>query len=335
LIIGLLRKEYLAIASDTPVPIVGGWKLAHQLTTKDYVYSWDGYPVLIKTIQQYTPKEMFDVQLKDGIYVQVDNHTTFPAFTMQNRQRESRHKGKYKRHYIQKYYSPTQLLEKGLTDKRGWNIFSIENAKPLQYPTEDHPVPPFIAGLWAAKWGKKVTFNFDPDWIDYAQKKIRAHGWFTERKGNSLTFKQSINTTFLTRYQTVPTKIPIEYTFGSIDQRIEFLRGIVAMKPGCYNPQLDRFLIFSRNIRFLTVLQGICESLGMKTQVFNNSSSLTHQLTFATSILLHIHQKPVKRTKGDKRRMITQVEKTTPRPVVHIETDVPFVVGQGFLPIWH
>ena len=207
--------------------------------------------------------------------------------------------------------------------------------QPLHFLFEDHPVPPFIAGLWAGKKGAKVKFTFEPDWVDYVQKKIRAHGWHVDRIKNSLIFKQSINTTFLTRYMTVPTKLPIEYTFGSIDQRIEFLRGLVATKPGCYNPQLDRFLIFSRNIKFLITLQSICESLGMKTQVFHNRTSLTHQLTFATDIPLHLHQNPIKRTKGDRRRMITKVEKIESAPVVHIVTDAPFVVGQGFLPIWH
>lgn len=325
----------MAIASDTPVPIIGGWKLAHQLTPDDLVYSWDGYPIPIKLVQHYTPKQMFDVQLKDGVYIQVDNHTTFPAFTMQNRQRESRHKGKYKRHYTQKYYTPEQFIEKGLIDKRGWNIFSIENAKPLHFPYEDHPVPPFIVGLWAAKQRSKIKFTFEPEWIDYVQKKIRSVGWYTERKNNTLTFKQSINVSFLTRYPCIPTKLPMEYTFGSIDQRIEFLRGLVAMKPGCYNPQLDRFLIFSRSLRFLITLQGICESLGMKTQVFDNRTSLTHQLTFKTDILLHLQQPDKQRAKGNKRRMITKVESIEPKPAVHIETDVPFVVGQGFLPIWH
>ena len=313
---------------------MGGWKLAEQLTSDDYVYSWDGYPVPIKSIQHYVGVEMFEVQFKDGVYVQVDTHTTFPAFNTFNRQRESYHKGKYKRHYIQKYYTPMQLLEKGLVDKRGWNRFSVEHAKPLNFPHEDHPVPPFIVGLWAGKRGAKVHFNFDPEWIDYVQKKIRSHGWHVDRKKNTLSFKQSINVSFLTRYPTVPTKLPIEYTFGSVEQRIEFLRGLVATKPGCYNIALDRFLIFSRNIRFLITLQSICESLGMKTQVFENRTSLTHQLTFKTDILLHLKQKPAA-NKGTKRRMITQVEKTEPKPVVHIETDVPFVVGQGFLPIWH
>jgi len=325
----------LAIANDTPVPIVGGWKLAGQLTESDYVYSWDGYPVPIKLVQECKTQTMFEVQFKDGSFIHVDNNTTFPAFTIADRERESRYTGKYKRRYIQRYYSPEQLIEKGLLNKRGWRVFSVENAKPLQFPTEDHPVPPFIVGLWVAKKGAKVKFTFEPEWVDYVQKKIRSHGWFVERKNNTLTFKQSINNTFLTRYPSIPNRLPIEYTFGSIEQRIEFLRGIVAMKPGCYNPKLDRFLIFSRSLRFLITLQSICESLGMKTQVFNNSSSLTHQLTFATTIELHPKQQNTKRTKGDRRRMIMKVERIDPKPSVHIDTDVPFVVGQGFLPIWH
>ena len=325
----------MASAGNTPIPILGGWKLADQLTTKDYVFSWDGYPVPIKTIQHYTPSEMYEIEMKDGVYLHVDKHTTFPAFTTRNRQRESRHQGKYKRHFIQKYYTPEQFLETGLIDKRGWNVFSIENTKPIHFAYEDHPVPPFIVGLWAGKQRSKIKFTFEPEWVDYVQKKIRAQGWYTERKQNTLTFKQSINMSFLTRYITIPRTLPIEYTFGSIEQRIEFLRGLVAMKPGCYNPKLDRFLIFSRSLKFLITLQGICESLGMKTYVFDNKTSLTHQLTFKTDIQLHLKQQTKGRLKGEKRRMITKVEKTKPQSSVHIETDVPFVVGQGFLPIWH
>ena len=277
---------------------------------------------------------MFDVQLKDGVYVQVDQSAKFPAFTTFNRQRESRHKGKYKRKYIQKYYSPEQLLEKGLRDKRGWNVFSVENTAPIHYPFEDHPVPPFIVGMWAVKQRSKVKFAFEPEWIEYVQKKIRSCGWYTERKKNTLVFKQSINTSFLTRYPRIPTTLPIEYTFGTPEQRIELLRGIVAFKPGCYNPSLDRFFLFSRDVRFLIMLQSVCESLGMKSYVFQNATSLTHQLTFKTDIPLHLHQK-TKSIRGSKRRMIHSVDPITPIPTVHIETDAPFVVGQGFLPIWH
>ena len=325
----------MGIASNTPVPVLGGWKLAGQLTTKDYVFSWDGYPLPIKTIQHYVPHQMFDIQLKDGVYLEVDGHAKFPAFTTRNRQRESRHQGKYKRHYIQRYYSPDDLLEKGLTDKRGWNVFSIENTDPIQFPFEDHPVPPFIVGLWAAKQRGKVNFTFETVWVEPVQKKIRALGWHTDRKGNTLTFTQSIGVSFLTRYSRIPTTIPIEYTFGSVEQRIEFLKGIVAMKPGSYNARLDRFLIYARDLRFLITLQSICESLGMKSYVFDNKSSLTHQLTFKTDIQLHPKQQTQKGIKGHKRRMITKVEKIDPAPTVHIETDAPFVVGQGFLPIWH
>ena len=325
----------MAIASNTPVPIIGGWKLASQLTIDDYVYSWDGYPLPIKTIQQYTPKEMFEVQFKDGVCVQVDNHSTFPAFNSANRDRESKYKNKYKRRYVQKYYSPTQLVECGLYNEKGWREFSVENARPIQFPTEDHPVPPFIVGLWAGKPRGKMKFTFDPSWVEPIQKKIRSYGWHTDRKGNTLIFKQSINNTFLTKYPRIPNKLPIEYTFGSIEQRVEFLRGLVAIKPGSYNVKLDRFLIFSKSLQFLITLQSICESLGMKTQVFNNATSLTHQLTFKTILDLHPNQQHHKRNKGDYRRMINQVEKIKPQPVVHIETDAPFVVGQGFLPIWH
>jgi len=326
----------VTISNNTPVPILDGWTLAKHLSKGDWVFSKEGLPIQIKQIQTYTPTEMFCVLLSDGVYVDVDKHAKFPINTLFDRQTESRHRGVYKRWAKQKYATLEQILEKGLVDQFNQRQFAIKTTKPIHFPSEDHPVPPFIVGMWMTRTNPNSRFYLHESMVEYVQREIRSVGWsFKMHPRNVMEIRPSIRTSFLTRYQTVPSKLPIEYCFGSVEQRIDLLRGLIATKPGSYNKKLDKFLIFSRNLKFLTTLQSICESLGMKTQVFDNKSSLTHQLVFTTGILLHPEQKNTKSLKTSERRLIKDVQKIKPTPSIHIVTDEPFVVGQGFLPIWH
>jgi hypothetical protein len=129
--------------------------------------------------------------------------------------------------------------------------------------------------------------------------------------------------------------LPPEYCFGAIEQRIELLQGFLALRPNAYNKKRKDFEVYSQDIRFLIMIQGICESLGMKTQVFHNEKSITHKLRFKTNIPLIKEQEIVPNLKNAGRRMITAVNSAQILSCIHINTAQPFVVGQGFLPIWH
>lgn len=316
--------------------MLDGWTLAKHLSKGDWVFSKDGLPIQIKSVQTYTPPEMFSINLSDGVYLDTDSHTKFPIQTLFDRQKESRYRGIYKRWAKQKYATAPQMLEEGLTKGYDQSFYSIRTTKPVHFPFEDHPVPPFIVGMWMTRTNPNNRFQIQASMLEYVQKEIRKTGWsFKMHPRNILEVRPSIRTSFLTRYQTVPSKLPIEYTFGSIEQRIDLLRGLIATKPGAYNKKLDKFLIFSRNLNFLIEIQGICESLGIKTVVYRNETSLTHQLAFRTTHLLHPNQEKGKNIKGLDRRIVKTIEKIDPQPSIHIVTDEPFVVGQGFLPIWH
>jgi hypothetical protein len=247
--------------------------------------------------------------------VDVDQHTKFPVQTLFDRQTESRYRGIYKRWAKQRYASPLEMLERGLDGGYDQGFYSVRTTKPIHFPFEDHPVPPCIVGMWMTRTNPNNRYMLRESVVEYVQKEIRKTGWsFKMQSRNVMEIRPSIRTSFLTRYQTVPSKLPIEYTFGSVEQRIDLLRGVIATKP---------------------VLQGICESLGMKTQVFENKSSFTHQLAFKSQLFLNPLQKSRKISKHFDRRIVKTIEKIDPKPSIHIVTDEPFVVGQGFLPIWH
>ena len=129
--------------------------------------------------------------------------------------------------------------------------------------------------------------------------------------------------------------LPIEYCFGSIEQRLELLQGFLALRPNSFNKKRKAFEVHSEDLRFLIQIQGICESLGMKTQIFCFDSTFSHKLRFKTDFALTPWQELNVNSKNATRRMIVDVKTTKKMECVHIQTSQPFVVGQGFLPIWH
>jgi intein/homing endonuclease len=326
----------MAIASNTPVPIPGGWTLAKHLKKGDYVFSSKGLPIQIVGTHEYVPLNCYEVLLNDGVSILVDNHTRFPVSDINRRWVENQYQAKRKQRSIQKFASPEELLDIGLTTDRGDRIFSINNTAPIQFLWEDHPVPPFIAGMWMTKRNRRGRFILKPENIEFIKKKIRSYGWnYVEESGNLIEIRPSIAHAFITKYPTVPRLLPTEYCFGAIEQRIELLQGFLALRPNAYNKKRKEFEIFSTDIRFLIVIQGICESLGMKTHVFSRDHSSTHKLRFKTNIPLTKEQEIVPNLKNAGRRMITAVNTTQILSCIHIDTAQPFVAGQGFLPIWH
>lgn len=326
----------MAIASNTPVPIPNGWTLAKHLNKGDYVFNREGKPIQIKSVQEYTPQNTYEILLNDGVSLQVDNHARFPVSDINRRWVENRYQGKRKRTAIQKYATPEELLDNGLTNARGDRIYSITNSKPIEFLWEDHPVPPFIVGLWMTKRNPKARFILRPENMEYIQKKIRSFGFNWVQEGDRLIeIRPSINHAFITKYPTVPKVIPLEYCFGSIEQRIELLQGFLALRTKCFNKKRKEFEVHSRDVRFLITIQGICESLGMKTQVFFNEASITHKLRFKTNIPLVPWQEFDTNLKNAGRRMIVDVKSAQNVSCIHINTAQPFVVGQGFLPVWH
>ena len=326
----------MAIEANTPIPIPNGWTLAKHLKKGDYVFSSKGLPIQVQSVQSYTAQAGYEVLLNDGVSVYVDNHARFPVSDINRRWVENRYQGKRRRRSVQKFANAEELLTVGLRTPGGKRIFSINNAEPIQFVSEDHPVPPFIVGMWMTKRNIRGRFCLRDVNLEYIKKKIRSYGWnWVEEWGNILEIRPSINHAFITKYPTVPKTLPLQYCFGSIDQRIELLQGFLALRPNCFNKKLKEFHIFSRDIRFLITIQGICESLGIKSQVFHYDTSITHKLRFKTNIALVPWQEFETNLKNAKRRMISDIKSTQKMSCIHINTQEPFVVGQGFLPIWH
>ena len=326
----------MALANNTAVPVPEGWMLAKYLKVGDYVMSWNGMPMQITSIQTYKPKEMYEVTLNDGISFQADEHTKLPVETTYDRINEANLKHKYKRRKKQRYASIGEMLQTGLLTKKNRKFYAVPNCKPIHFVTEDHPVPPFIVGLWMTRRNKTNIYRVPVERLDYIKKEIKLVGWSHKQLAeNEIEIRPSIGTSFLTRYFAIPTVLPIEYTFGSVDQRIDLLRGMLSVRPNCYDVKMHRFRVQSEDLKFLTTIQSVCESLGIKTILFSRPTCFSHVLMFKTNIKLVPNQIYQERMMNAGRRLVSKIENILPVECIHIETPEPLAIGQGFLPVWH
>lgn len=335
----------MALATNTPLVAPGGWVLAGDVQKGDWLYNpLTGLPTQVTLVHKYKPSVMYEVMTSDYARINVDGNQKFAIKTIKCRKvdllyrtRKRDPKRKVRPQFReQRYATVDQMLEKGIFDYRKEANFAFKTTKPIQWAAEDHPVPPFIVGMWMTRTNKNSRFVPQKSVLEYVTKKIREVGWgFVAVKSNIYQVRPSITTSFLTKYAKIPLKMPIEYAFGSVEQRIELLRGLVALKPKCYDVFRDEFRIRSRDIRFLIPIQGILESLGIRTTIFEYENRILKELVFNTDIELV----PNQQTKGStQRRIMRNINKITeiqPVECIHIETTEPFAAGAEFFPLWH
>lgn len=328
----------MAIAADTWVETPSGRLRAYQIQPGSYVFGMDGLPTKVKSVQTYTPQQMYYVEFKDGSGVEGDAFMAFPVVPWTVRITRSRTK-KPQLHLRKRWYkSPQELLETGLHYKHfGRFNYTVETVSPLNYGFEDHAVPPFVAGFWYARTNDKNRFNPPEELQHYIRNNLQKSKQFlVAEKKNHWEIRPAIETVLAQDYANPTKEFPYKYLYGTPEQRLEFLQGYFSLRSSTYKTQTGKFRIKARrrNLYTLKMIQLLCESLGIKT-LLQSGGALFYQLEFKTKLPLLPIQKQVGRKSGEAYRQITKVEPCPTRPCVHLETEKPIAVSDSFIPLWH
>lgn len=330
----------MAIAADIWVETVKGRVKAYEITPGTYVFGMDGMPTKVKSVQQYTPQQMYYVELSDGSNFECDQFLVFPTRTFAQRVNTAKAKkpGSSRRQKVYRYKSVTELNQEGLKHPRQPDRFqyTVDTVAPLQYGYEDHAVPPFVAGMWFGRFNQTGRYKIPDTWHRYAKEHIqRSKQFAVVEKKDHWEIRPSIEATFLKDYAIIPVKeFPYKYLYGTPEQRLEFLQGYFALRPTAYEQGKDRFRLRKQNDRYsLEMIQVMCESLGIKTTLTKQTSFWC--LIFKTQLPLMPDLPPAKCKFGERHRRIVKIEPCEPRPCVHIETEKPIAVSDSFIPIWH
>jgi hypothetical protein len=327
----------MAILATEKVLTLDYWKPANKLQVGDYVFDRNGKLVRVKLVQEYRAENCFEVQFDDGLCIYGDDKLSFLVETPKYRQRLTNYKGvlTFKRPLVHTRLS--DLLEKPLRTKTNRKMFSVPTTQPLQLPHQDLPIPPFVMGFWFFSKKARGLFAASAKNFDLVKEKLQDYGYKTKHRCLYKTGKHEFYISpniYSQLVPNVPTQIPNNYLLASIEQRIELLSGIILAKHSQYNEDQDTFRVTSLHFPTVARIQGLVESLGCKTKIWNNPHLKNYTLTFKTKHVLVPYQrsKPVKVHHA--RRYITGISKIQAQSCVHIETtgeDNTLLAGEGFI----
>lgn len=327
----------MAITTDTPIPTPLGWVAAGDLVIGDIVFDQLGQPTEVKTIQHYTPAECYEIEFDDGLTVQGDKHLTLHLQDKKWRDRlgeylnlkdRKMHRG-MRRPLIQLTAENLHDADLRHTDGR-WN-YSVPNCLPIQYGTRDLPVPPYIFGVWFASLTPKGRMWLRDKPLDKMQRIFRNYGHFikTRKHRNGLTLfdiRPSVRDSFLFAGMDIPTSLPFYYLDGNVEQRIELLEGLIDGGFIKKYKNSNLYVAKNANYKLMRKIQGLVESLGIKTTLHTPSSTPSYTLKFRMNPEFPI-------VYGKNRRFCIKIQKIAPKNCIMIQTNTQYLTGEGYIPV--
>lgn len=327
----------MAISADTPIPTPYGWVAAKDLVKDDKVFDHLGQIGTVKTIQHYTPADCYEIEFDDGLTVTGDKHLTLHLQDKKWRDRL----GEYLRRKNRKMHrgmsrpliklNAEELFNSNLKYKDGRTNYSVPNSLPLQYPTRDLPVPPYVFGVWFASLTPTGRLWVRDKPINKIQKIFRSCGHFIKIKkhknGDELfEIRPSVRDSFLFANVDIPTTLPFYYLDASVSQRMELLQGLI---DGHFITKYKNSNLYSakdQNYQLLRKIQGLVESLGIKTTLHTPDHTPSYALKFRIDDDFSIIY-------GKNRRSVIKITKIPAKPCVLIETGTKYLVGEGYIPV--
>lgn len=331
----------MAILASTPIPTANGWVLARDLQQDDIVFDQDGCPQKVLLVQEYTPRACFSVELDDGLTLEGDSKLTLRLETRKYRNRVSEYQNRTATKYRKQFRRPLverqaqELHNNPLTKPDGRLEYSVPNCLPVQYATRDLPVPPYVFGIWIACVTPRGRMWLRDKPLNRMRSIFRTYGFsiVTRKHKNGLILfdiRPSVRDSFLFAGHDIPKDLPVIYTDGSIEQRIELLKGLID-GGAIQNPKKGQtFIMREANYHYIRKVQGVVESLGIKTTLYTPSGYSYYTLKFNTSLLFN-DEKPKK--SRFTRRFVKNVVQIDPKPCIHIETPNQILVGEGYIPV--
>jgi hypothetical protein len=323
----------MAIAADTPIATPTGWVVAKDLNVGDMVFDEFGQPTAIKATQHYTPPKCYEVEFDDGLTIQGDKHLTLH---LQDRvwrnclTRYINYPATKKRRGFSRPLLKMPVSE--MTELRvGSRLnYSVPNCLPVQYPTRDLPVPAYIFGVWFATMSPTGRHWLRDRPINTMQRIFRGYGHFiktSKHKNGDVLFdiRPSVRDSFLFAGVDIPTSLPFYYLDSSVEQRMELLKGLI--DGGLVKKYKNSTLHVAQdaNYKLLRKIQGLVESLGIKTAIHTPYNTPSYTLKFRIDGDFPIIY-------GKNRRFCIKVQEIAPKNCIMIQTNTQYLIGEGFIP---
>jgi hypothetical protein len=217
-----------ALALDTPIPTPTGWTTMGALKVGDKVLAGDGSVTAVKTLSPiYKDRPAYSVKVNgaDAIVADADHRWVAGRYYSK---RDTSKKSKVSNFYEEKIFKTSELIG-GLHGPDGKLRYKIPVAGPLELPSVDLPIPPYMLGAWLGDGdtpcnGVYTCHDDDKEIIDY----LRADGFEVSRmKGYCHWYIKGFKKTMKAAGFVGNKHIPMSYLRASFKQRLYLLQGLM------------------------------------------------------------------------------------------------------------
>ena len=296
-VLELSRKNFKALALDTPIPTPDGWKTMGDISVGDFVFGKNGNPTMVIGESEIFNKPMYEVEFEDGEIIKASSDHIWTVRTktsIKTAERPSRHIGKAKNYRAGGWYETTteemsrRYVHVRRDGKGNEYVYRIPVNGAVQYPEKDLPIDPYLLGVWLGD-GTSTHANItvsDEDRLEIASLIEQSSGYRTEyhsaknrtgylkvdkqpsSKVNKNSFIYNLRALNLLRNK----HIPAIYLTASISQRLALLQGLMDTDGTCTKKGQCSFV---QNSRVLSeqVLE-LINSLGFKAKIIHRKSRL-------------------------------------------------------------
>lgn len=316
----------------------------------DVIIGADGQPTRITEKSEVFHKPMYRIKLKDGRYLDVSEDHLNQVHIKRFQSKKTLGKYKYTEHTL----STKELLEEELylVDAKGYKrpLLWIENTEPLVFPeNKDNLLDPYTVGVLIGDGSMNMKGNgnvpvvltaHEDDWPTYEKEIPYDLGKVYRDSRNPSTISRTIiginNFVFMHGLSTKGNdkQIPTSFLFGSIEQRLALLQGLMD-SDGCCS--VEGKSSYSSNRKLLVEqVMWLVRSLGGESR-WVSSGKVNH---FRCSVrvnmpLFKLNRKLVRQRPLRNNKMaiesITQIDLEPSQCIAVDNEDRQFVAGEGIV----
>lgn len=267
---GLLNSEY--------IPTINGMKKVEDIKVGDYLFDENGKPTKVLGVYPRGVMDVYKLTFGDGREANCSIDHIWHVHS-----RNFKDKNKFVDMTVE------ELLKKELITETGGAVFSIPQCKAVKYPEKIFKVHPYIIGAFIGDGcclESTLTISSENETIPthikellkemgfkspYFKRRSRDnYSWAFYDEDGSIRTKDVLPKDLIVH--SYDKKIPEEYKYGSINQRLELLRGLMDTD-GSVSYQRNR-KTKGMNVRFTTTskalsndVQQLVLSLGYKSHI--------------------------------------------------------------------
>lgn len=249
----LIMIDFKGLPLDTPIPTPNGWSTMGQLKVGDLVLGRDGKFCSVTNKSSIHKRKSFLITFDDSSSIIADDEHQWQVMSAD------------KRYVGEKVLSTLELNPK---DK----YCCIKNTSPLELPVKDLPIEPYLFGVWLGDGSsysgtvtgmdeeifteiEKLGYTISPNHNRYNDKTPTKciYGLRTKLREHNLFGKG---------------KIPIDYLRGSIEQRLDLLKGLLDTD-GTYNKKRKQAVFYNTNKKLVDTVYELAVSLGERPYIWS------------------------------------------------------------------